>query len=284
MIMEKWKEEYKAIRVPEQMGEKLEEAVKKAQEEKKRTKTINIWKKMGSVAAVLAILLILPNTSEAAASAMQNLPIVGNLFKIVTIREYQVDEGGYTADVQVPQVTLNEEENSSDIQADQALNTINFDVQAVTDELIRKFEEDMEAYGEDGGFENITVNSQILTDTDQYFSMELSMYQSSASGYEEKRHYTIDKYTGELVQLSDFYGEDYVNIISEEVKEQMRARMEEDDNQIYWIDQEDMPENDFQEIRPDQDFYVNADGKVVICFAEYEAAPGYMGCVTFEMP
>jgi hypothetical protein len=282
--MEKWKEEYKSIRVPEQMEEKLEEAVKKAQEEKKRTKTINIWKKMGSVAAVLAILLILPNTSEAAASAMQNLPIVGNLFKIVTIREYQVEKGGYTADVQVPQVTLNEEDNSSDIQADEALNAINFDVQAVTDELIRKFEEDMEAYGEDGGFENVTVNSQVLTDTDQYFSMELSMYQSSASGYEEKRHYTIDKSTGELVQLSDFYGEDYVNIISEEVKEQMRARMEEDENQIYWIDQEDMPENDFQEISPDQDFYVNADGKVVICFAEYEAAPGYMGCVTFEMP
>ena len=83
--------------------------------------------------------------------------------------------------------------------------------------------------------------------------------------------------------LSDFYGDDYIETISAEVKEQMKARMAADENVVYWLDS-DIPEWNFREIAPDQDFYVNADGQVVICFDEYEVAPGYMGCVEFAMP
>ena len=61
----------------------------------------------------------------------------------------------------------------------------------------------------------------------------------------------------------------------------MRQRMAEDENLTYWIDNEDIPEWNFEAIAENQDFYVNKNGKVVICFNEYEVAPGYMGCVEF---
>ncbi len=50
---------------------------------------------------------------------------------------------------------------------------------------------------------------------------------------------------------------------------------------VYWIDYEEVPDWNFTSIAEDQDFYVNKDGKVVVCFNEYDVAPGYMGCVEF---
>ena len=44
-----------------------------------------------------------------------------------------------------------------------------------------------------------------------------------------------------------------------------------------------MGDENFRQIAENQDFYVNTDGHVVICFNEYEVAPGYMGCVEFVL-
>ena len=91
--MEDWKKEYDNIKVPEEMREKLEQSINRAKKEKKRMKKITLYKTFGSMAAVLAIVLILPNTSQTAAAAMQQIPLLGNLFKVVTVREYQVEHG-----------------------------------------------------------------------------------------------------------------------------------------------------------------------------------------------
>lgn len=284
--MEKWKKEYENIKVPENMKDKIEEAVVRAQNDKGKIRRARIRKRMVSVAAVLAILFVLPNTSRTAAAAMQGLPILGDFFKVVTVREYQVEEERQTAEVRVPEVVPGEtEENREEIpeeilqQAQQTTEEINFDIQKVTDELIGEFKENME----EDGYQDIYIDSRVLTDNDRWFSLELILYQGAGSGYERRRHYTIDKTTGKRAELSDFYGEDYVEKISREVKSQMRSRMEEDENVIYWLDDPEMPEWNFRSIAEDQDFYVNDGGHVVICFDEYEVAPGYMGYVEFEL-
>ena len=71
--MEDWKKEYDNIKVPEEMREKLEQSINRAKKEKKRMKKITLYKTFGSMAAVLAIVLILPNTSQTAAAAMQQI-------------------------------------------------------------------------------------------------------------------------------------------------------------------------------------------------------------------
>lgn len=280
--MERWKKDYDNITVPEQVKEKMEEAVMRARESKKRAKRKRLIRCVGSAAAVFAILLILPNTSRTAAAAMQQIPVLGEFFKVVTIREYQVDEDRYQADVKVPEVVPEDTDGISEETSQQARETadaINFDIQKVTDELIEEFKSTMEEF--EDGYGDIMVDSQVLTDDEKWFSLELVLYQGAGSGYERHRHYTIDKTTGKRAELSEFFGEDYVKTVSEEVKAQMRSRMEEDENVFYWIDYEDVPEWNFESIAEDQDFYVNEDGNVVICFDEYEVAPGYMGCVEF---
>ncbi len=282
--MEKWKREYDRIVVPEKGKEKMEEAVMRAKEKKERIRRKSRIRSVGSAAAVFAILLILPNTSRTAAAAMQQIPVLGNFFQVVTIREYQVDEERYQADVKVPEVVPEHMDGMSEETAQQTKETtdaINFDIRQATEELIEEFKSTMEEF--EDGYGDIIVDSEVLTDDEKWFSLDLVLYQGAGSGYERHRHYTIDKTTGRRAELSDFFGEDYVETISEEVRAQMRKRMAEDENVTYWIDYEDVPEWNFESIAEDQDFYVNKDGKVVICFNEYEVAPGYMGCVEFVM-
>ncbi|MCH1968737.1 RsiV family protein [Romboutsia hominis] len=40
----------------------------------------------------------------------------------------------------------------------------------------------------------------------------------------------------------------------------------------------------FKFIDKNQDFYINKNGELVICFDKYDVAPGYMGLVEFTIP
>ena len=282
--MKRWKTEYHNIHAPLEVIEMMLYAKKISHERKKNPKTRRTIRYLQSAAAVIAIVLILPNTSQTVAAAMQQIPLLGDFFKVVTVREYQVEEDRYQADVKVPEVvpestdTIPEETKE---EAQKSAEAINFDIQKVTDELIEEFKSTMEEF--EDGYGDIYIDSKVLVDNEKWFSLDLVLYQGAGSGYERHRHYTIDKTTGKRATLSDFYEENYIETISEEVKTQMRQRMAEDENVVYWVDNKDIPEWNFKSIAEDQDFYVNSDGKVVICFNEYEVAPGYMGCVEFVM-
>ena len=285
--MGNWKKEYEEIKVPENMKERMEASIERAKMEKRKVKKVKLWKTCASAAAVLAIVLVLPNTSQTAAAAMQQIPLLGNLFKITTVREYQVDEERNMANVKVPQVeTQNTEDGEAADQgtveqAKATADAINFDIEEETNKLIDEFKESMK---NEEGYQDIYIDSKVLTDNDRLFSLELILYQGAGSGYEQHKHYTVDKLTGKELTLKDLCGDDYVNTISEEVKEQMRAQMAADETVKYWLDDPDVPEWNFDKIAEDQDFYVNAEGHVVICFNEYDVAPGSMGCVEFIMP
>lgn len=285
--MGNWKKEYEEIKVPENMKERMEASIARAKKDKRKVKKVKLWKTCISAAAVLAIVLILPNTSQTAAAAMQQIPLLGNLFKITTVREYQVDEERNMANVKVPQV---ETQNTGDgeaadqgtvEQAKATADAINFDIEEETNKLIDEFKESMK---NEEGYQDIYIDSKVLTDNDRLFSLELILYQGAGSGYEQHKHYTVDKLTGKELTLKDLCGNDYVDTISEEVKKQMKEQMAADESVKYWLDDPDVPEWNFDKIAEDQDFYVDAEGHVVICFNEYDVAPGSMGCVEFTMP
>ena len=282
--MEDWKKEYDNIKVPEEMREKLEQSINRAKEEKKRMKKITLYKTFGSMAAVLAIVLILPNTSQTAAAAMQQIPLLGNLFKVVTVRDYQVNEERNNADVKVPQVEVDTADDNADsdtvAQARASADAINFDINEETNKLIEEFKESLK---NEEGYQSLYIDSNVKLDTDNLFSLELILYQGAGSGYEQHKHYTVDKKTGKELSLKDLCGDDYIDTISEEIKTQMREQMAADETVQYWLDDPEVEEWNFDKIAEDQDFYVNEDGHIVVCFNEYDVAPGSMCCVEFTL-
>lgn len=272
------REEYHKIPVPEELERRIRHATAEAG-------GIRRFRIPAVIAAAVAVLILLPNTGENVAYVMGSLPVVGKLFQAVTFRDYQFESDHYNADVEVPQITVEdvtEEGPGSEPAETEATRQINFDINEVTDRLIEEFEESVQT---EEGYGTLEVHHETVTDNARYFTLKLSIFQAAGSGAESFRFYTIDKQSGRQVQLKDLFRENsgYSEVLSEEIRSQMRALMAEDEMNMYWVDSTDMPELNWQGVKEDQNFYFDADNDLVLVFDEYEVAPGYMGAQEFTV-
>lgn len=269
--------DYRNIPVPDDMKEKLKKTVRSA----RRASRFYI---PAVVAAAMLTLVILPNMGAGVAYAMGNLPVVGKLFQAVTFRDYQYEDGRFSANVQIPQIVLNDLDVEAENPAvrselDETIRQVNFDIEKVTEELVAEFEASA-ALGESYG--GLEIHHEIVMDNEQYFSLKLFIYRGAGSGMQSYKIYTIDKLSGRQIQLKDLFveGSDFNTILSEDIQEQMRDIMVEDKSKAYWIDQENSEMN-WKGLTEEQNFYFNAENNLVIVFDEYEIAPGYMGAQEF---
>ena len=226
----------------------------------------SVTRALAGIAAALAVCIAVPNVSPAAAAALADIPVLGAVVRVVTFRDYQYDDGHNTADVHVPEL------GGSD-----AADEVNDQVQAFTDQLIAQFQADCEATGE--GYQGLDITSSVVTDSDTWFTLRIDATRTQAGGHETTRFYHIDKAAGAAVTLKDLFREDadYVSALSAEVLRQMEEQMAADASLSYLTDE-------FTAIDPEQSFYWNADGDLVLVFDEYTVAAGYMGMVEFTIP
>ncbi|MCX4347061.1 MAG: RsiV family protein [Lachnospiraceae bacterium] len=272
--------EYRNIPVPDDMQKRLGKAVKRAE----RSGRFYI---PAVAAAAMLTLAVLPNTDADIAYAMGNIPVVGGLFKVVTFRDYQYEDGRFSADVQIPQIKLEdirEKTEMSDANSDleETIKQVNFDIEKVTKELVAEFEASA-ALGE--SYNDLEIQHESVTDNDRYFALRLFIYQGAGSGTQSYKIYTIDKLSGSQIKLKDLFleGSDYNTRISENIREQMRGAMAADTKKAYWVDRDENPEMNWKGLTEEQNFYFDKDNNLVIAFDEYEVAPGYMGAQEFTV-
>ena len=218
------------------------------------------------MAAALALFIAVPNASPAAAAALADVPVLGTIVELVTFRSWTYDDGHASADVTVPE-----------LDGSAAAREVSDQVQAYTDQLIARVQADCETLGE--GYKSLDVISTVVTDSDTWFTLRVDATETQASGYQFSRFYHIDKTTGQVVTLADLFREDaeYVTALSGEVLRQMEERMAADESVRYF------PE-EFTAIDPQQNFYFNGEGELVLVFDEYTIAPGSMGMPEFTIP
>ncbi len=238
-----------------------------------------------AAAAAVIALVVVPNTSATAAYAMEQIPILGSVIRAVTIRNYQYESEDYSADIQEVKLEQGNGETAVGTEEDRlegSIQTINESIEEMTDRLVARFEEQVEQ-GE--GHSSIYADHEVVTNTDTWFTLRIDVTEIAASGFQYQYYYHIDKTTGEIASLKNLFkeGADYITPISENIKKQMREEMRADESKMYWVDSEDEIIEDFETIKEDQNFYLNEEGQIVICFDEYEVAPGYMGLVEFAV-
>ena len=267
--LEQLKRNYLAVQPPEHGVWEVQQRMEQAKrEQRQRAARRTRW--IAGVAAALAVFVAVPNLSPTAAAYLSDVPVIGSLVRVVTLNRYQSGNGRYEADVKTPA-----------IQGDgSAAQEVNRDAAAYTQQLIEQFKQDMKL--DEKGFRTLDVNYETVTDTDTWFTLKLCVLEIQADGYQYNKFYNIDKTTGQVVTLKDLFpaDADYVTALSGDIKDQMRARMKKDSSQLYFLDSED-PALDFQEIKPDQSFYKNKQGQLVLAFDEAEVAPAYMGTQEF---
>ena len=277
--LSKLKKEYESVSMGEEAIHVMRQRMEQGKKEKKIMK-MKTWMKGVAVAAAVA-LVILPNTSSSVAYAMEHIPLLGNVVKVVTFRDYHYDQNKKTADVSVSKIDINTEglEGESVDNAKKSSEEINREIEQITNQWVEEFKDTMSS----DGYEQIMVKTEQINTTDEYFTLKLICYQGAGSGFEQDFFYTINLDTGKRMKLSDLFieGSDYRTIISDDIKKQMRKQMDEDENVSYWLDDKEVEEWNFDEIPEDVSFYVNENDELVICFNEGDVAPMYMGTVEF---
>lgn len=259
--------------VPESFSNRVRETLDNLPSRPSRRGT---WRHLlgAGLAAAVAVTVALPNTSAAMAETLSALPVVGELFRAVTFRTYAVEEGKNHVSIDVPQIL--DETGSTGAEA------INDQVETYTDQLIAEFESEAQA----DGYFNLDVTWEVVTNTEKWFTLRISTDRVMASGNHQEQHYHIDAATGEQKTLSDLFPADYdyVTVISDELKTQMAQRMADNPGEAYWLEGiNELGTWYFDAIDPEQDFYFNGDGKIVIPFDKYEVGPGSTGSPEFTL-
>lgn len=136
------------------------------------------------------------------------------------------------------------------------------------------------------GYTALDATYDILCNNKDMLSIKIDGTLNVGGSADFSRCFTLDKRTGNVIELSDLFQKDadYITPISEQILEQMAWQVENSNASYFipggiWSDEEC-----FKSISEDQNFYINDQNKLVIAFDEYEVAPGSMGCVEFVIP
>ena len=150
-----------------------------------------------------------------------------------------------------------------------------------TEQQLKEFKKQIGA----SGYSSLTVDSKVVTNSSKYYCVMLSAFSAQADGYQADAFYTIEKSTGNLLELSNLFPEnaDYVDVLTAEIKKQMRQNMKNYENNMYFLDTY-TPKTFIYKIDKNQQFYINGKDEIVICFAEGDVAPASMGTLHFVIP
>ena len=282
-ILKKAKKAYNSIEIPQELDYVVSRAIHKNKLQKGNNFRIWIKGATATLATTFALFVVLLNTNESFAKAMEEVPVIGSLAEVFTVREYKEENDTDLIEAKIPAIKNTGNEDLED--------RINYEISSkineVLDEARMRAEEYKEAVLATGGTmedyipTKINVDYKITYQDDNIISFVITKSESSASAYQEQYFYNVDIENGKELNLRDVLGEDYKEIVDEEVKKQIKERMEENKDSSYFPEEE----GGFSGIEDEyQDFYIDENKKVTVVFQKYEIAPGYMGIQSFEIP
>ena len=267
------------ISVPASVHERTEQILDALPEKESKPKLFvlprAVVRATQAAACILFVLLVLlPNVSVAYAKAVENIPVIGSLVEIFTIRNYFYSDDRHELDVQVPQVSDPGNQNASDL--------INKNVNQLTAAVIQQFYDELEIT-HDKGYGSIYIDYETVTNTDKWFTLTLTVTELAASSNTYFRFYHIDRTTGTYVTFGDLFDEADYPALEQLIIRQMRQEMDENEDAVYWIDGAEAGES-FTALSGTQNFYFDDAGNLVIVYNKYEVGPGSMGCPEIEIP
>lgn len=273
--MKNLKAEYEKITPDDDFRERIEKTMKT---ENKKLSKKRFWKISSTAAAALVVAAVIGvNAVPPLAYAMSDVPILSSFVRVVTFGRFEHSENGYDAKIATPKI-----EGLSDKELE---NKLNKQFKDNADKIIAAYKKDVSElkaeYGDDSIHMGIISDYIVKTDNDDYLAIDLYTLSIAGSSSTVHSFYTIDKKTGKLLTLKGLFkdGADYVSVLTDYIKGEMARENAENDG-LYDL------EGDFafKQIKPDQNFYINDKGELVICFDKYEVAAGAQGSPEFIIP
>ncbi len=225
-----------------------------------------------AVCAGAFLCLFLLNCLPSVADALETVPVLGPLVRVADFRSYSLRWGATGITVQDPVL--------DGPAADQ--------LSAQKDVFLARMRERFADYASRKylGYTAGDITYDVVRDDETLFILRFRAAINAGGSVDCSRYLTLDKQTGQILELSGLFLPDanYLFPISREIKAQMAEQNKAGESDYFlpggiWADEEC-----FQSIDPDQNFYIDENGRLVIVFAEYEVAPGSMGEPEFVIP
>ena len=285
---------YDYIVVPEELDERLRNTLETSSSSKQTDNVVKFTRWAATAAAALFLCFTVGlNTSESFAMEMSELPVIGAVAKVLTIRSYEIQNDNVTTTVEVPEIQLEtavEETTHAITDANKKIQEL---VDVFTAEKYTQIEEGKATFLESGGTEEewqardieVNVNYDIKLQSETTLSLLVDGWISWFNFEEFRKFYNIDLVTGKELTLTDLLGENAYEYAEAEVLKQINQMIEEDPNLCFWgINDSEYMGDEFIGVTESTPFYINADGNIVISYNKYDIAPGAMGIMEFEIP
>ena len=272
--IDKLKENYNNIEIPKELDDVINDAFKESEnikiENNKKDWRRNMKKWYASAAAV-GLIIVSVNASSTFATSLENIPVIGNIIKIVNFNNYRINKDGMDVSISLPEVSS----DSKDLEY-----KLNKEFEKEGKEAYKKYEAEVAKLEKEGKttHKSADIWSETIAENDKTASIAIYNTEIEASAATNRKIYNINKEDKTVLTLEGMFGNnDYVDVLSKNILSQMKERTKKDSNDVYFVD------NTFK-IKKDQPFYINNKGELVICFDEYEVAPGSAGLVEFVIP
>ena len=275
--IDKLKENYNNIEIPKELDDVINDAFKES-EDKKIENNKKDWrrnmknmKKWYASAAAVGLIIVSVNASSTFATSLENIPVIGNIIKIVNFNNYRINKDGMDVSISLPEVSS----DSKDLEY-----KLNKEFEKEGKEAYKKYEAEVAKLEKEGKttHKSADIWSETIAENDKTASIAIYNTEIEASAATSRKIYNINKENKTVLTLEGMFGNnDYVDVLSKNILSQMKERTKKDSNDVYFVD------NTFK-IKKDQPFYINNKGELVICFDEYEVAPGSAGLVEFVIP
>ena len=274
---EQLKNEYENTPIPEELNDRVQAGIRQG----RQRRSSRVWKRsLGGMAACFAVLVGVLNLSSTVALAAADVPVLGGLFQILTVRSYDTEQDGIDYSVNVPGV-------ESDADLAQRVNT---EIQKRVDALTAKAQQDWDDYKEaffaTGGTEeqwgdremDVIVDYEIKSQTDTTVSFTVDFAEGWVASMQERYCYNLDLAEDRDITLADVLGEDWVNLCNNAVEDYIAANTDADGGSLFFTPEQ----GGFTTVDAATSFYIGEDGAPVLVFPEYSIAAGAMGIV--EIP
>ncbi len=265
------REIYRQTQVPEELPGVVEAALRRGgRKARSKRRAMRI---ISPIAAAFAAFVLVLNTVPTFAAAMYELPVLGEVCRVLTVRSYHYEDETKQLDIEVPAIDV--ELGESDW-----ANSVNMLIEATIEYEVAQSEsraqEYYEAFIATGGAPEdyhpigITVDYEVYYASDSVLSFAVIKTETLASAYETFHYYNYDLKTGEELTIEALAGEDWRERARAGLSEMMSEAGE---GESWW----ELSEAELEAAIDEAQLRLDGSGRPVLAFQKYSLGPGSMG-------
>ena len=270
--------DYEATPIPQELEGRVRKGIRQGRwnDQKKR-----LGRYAAGTAACLAMLVAMLNLSPTVALAAADVPVLGGLFRVLTVRDFHTVEDGIRYDVNIPGVAAEGE----------LARQVDALIQEKVDEHLaqarRDWEEYREAFFSTGGTEeewdgremDVSVDYSVKSQTDSTVSFVVTLGEGWVAAKEESYYYNLNLAEDRSITLRELLGEDWVERCNGVIRAGIEASADAEGFSYFFPPDE----GGFTTVDENTAFYIRSDGVPVVAFPRYLIAAGAAGSPEFPI-